>query len=237
MVRRLLYGALYAFIQRIVLKTRVRGHIAAREPLVLVSNHVGSLGPVSIMSSLRRKLYPWVAHEVTERREVRRYLQKEFTEPELRLKGAAGRFVSALIGLVCVSLMRGVEAIPVYKKSRKLRQTLERSLSLLVSGKTIVVFPEDTERRINEVFCEFSSGFLNLARHFYRMTRHVLRFVPVAVHPRLRVIRLGEPVAHDPSVPFSVEKRRLHDELQARVHSLYRAVEQGSRRKAVSRAS
>jgi hypothetical protein len=98
--------------------------------------------------------------------------------------------------------MRDVQAIPVYAASRRIRDTLERSLELLLKGKNLLVFPENKERPINEVLGDFSTGFLALARLYYQKTRKAICFLPVAVNQRVKGIRIGRPIRFDCPPPL-----------------------------------
>jgi hypothetical protein len=213
--------------QRLILKLRLHGlgrafrYLACGEPLIIVSNHIGSYGPLSIISSLPLKVYPWVAHEVTSMRQVASRLQREFTELELRLRPPASVWLARLIGRICVFIMRDLQAIPVYASSRRIRDTLQRSLELLLRGKNILVFPENKERPINEVLGDFSTGFLAMARLYYEKTRKAIRFLPVAVNQKVKGIQIGRAIRFDAALPFAQEKRRLKRELEASIYSMY----------------
>jgi 1-acyl-sn-glycerol-3-phosphate acyltransferase len=228
----LIVRLLCKLFQRLILKLRLRGWgrafraLASGEPLIVVSNHIGSYGPLSIISSLPLKVYPWVAHEVTELGNVARRLQKEFTELELKLRPPASVWLARLIGRVCVFIMRDLQAIPVYASSRRIRDTLERSLELLLKGRNILVFPEDKERPINEVLGDFSTGFLAMARLYYRKTRKAIRFLPVAVNQKVKGIRIGKPIRFDAGLPYLQEKRRLKRKLEDSIYTLYYDLEQ-----------
>ena len=228
----LIVRLLCKLFQRLVLKLRLRGwgwafrQLSAGEPLIFVSNHLGSYGPLSVLSALPLKLYPWVAHEVTELGKVARKLQKEFTELELKLRPPASVWLARLIGRLCVAIMRDVQAIPVYASSRRIRDTLQRSLELLLKGKNILVFPENKERPINEVLGDFSTGFLAMARLYYQKTRKAICFLPVAVNQKVKGIRVGRPIRFDSRRPFPQEKGRLKRELESSIYSLYYDLEQ-----------
>jgi len=223
---------LYRVFKQVLLQIRIRGYarlsrlLASGEPLILVSNHIGSFGPVSVLSSLPAKLYPWVAHEVTELKKVARHLQVEFTELELKLRPPLSVWLARVIGRICVALMRSIEAIPVYSGSRRIRSTLQRSLELLLAGKNILVFPEDKERPINEVLGDFNTGFLAMARLYYQKTRKLIRFLPVAVNEKVKAIKIGQPIRFDVCRPFLQEKLRLKRKLQDAIYALYYSLEE-----------
>jgi 1-acyl-sn-glycerol-3-phosphate acyltransferase len=218
--------------KQVLLQIRVRGWrrlsrlLSSGEPLIFVSNHIGSFGPVSVLTSLPAKLYPWVAQEVTELKKVARHLQLEFTELELKLKPPLSVWLARLIGRICVALMRNIEAIPVYSGSRRIHTTLQRSLELLLAGKNILVFPEDKERPINEVLGDFNTGFLAMARLYYQKTRKLIRFLPVAVNAKMKAIKIGNPIRFDVRRPFLQEKQRLKRRLQEAIYALYYSMEE-----------
>jgi 1-acyl-sn-glycerol-3-phosphate acyltransferase len=223
----LIVRLLVKLFQRLILRLRLRGwgqafrQLSRGEPLIFVSNHIGSYGPLSVLSSLPLKLYPWVAHEVTEMRNVALRLQKEFTELELKLRPPFSVWLARIIGRLCIAVMRDVQAIPVYASSRRIRDTLERSLELLLKGRNILVFPENKERPINEVLGDFSTGFLAMARQYYQKTRKAICFLPVAVNQKVKGIRIGRPIRFNASLPYLQEKRRLKGELEDSIYSMY----------------
>ncbi len=217
----------YSIIRRLFFNSHLQGarNLRTDEPVILVANHVGSFGPVSVITSVPVRMYPWVAHEVTDIRTVAPRIQAEFFEQELHLKPPFSTYLGRVIGRVCVALMKDIGAIPVYQKSKKIRATVEKTLSLLEQGKNILVFAEDSTRKINDVLCEFCTGFLHVAKLYYDKTRKALTFLPVAVNRRVHGILVGKPIRFDVNAPFSAEKQRLKRELESTVYTLYRKLE------------
>jgi hypothetical protein len=204
---------------------RGRGNLRSEEPVIMVANHVGSFGPVSVITSLPVRLYPWVAHEVTDLKTVAARIQREFLELELHLKPPLSAWLGRVVGRVCVALMKDIGAIPVYQKSKKITTTVLQSLSLLEQGKNILVFAEDSTRKINDSLSEFCTGFLHVAKLYYQRTRKAVQFLPVAVNRRVGAIMIGRPIRFDAAKPFSVEKKRLKTELESTVYALYQQIE------------
>jgi 1-acyl-sn-glycerol-3-phosphate acyltransferase len=206
---------------------RVRGstRLSNEEPVIMVANHVGSFGPVSVIASLPIRMYPWVAYEVTDRKTAAPRIQAEFLEQELHLRPPLSTYLAKVIGRVCVALMRDIGAIPVYAKSRKIRSTMRCSLGLLEEGKNIIVFAEDSSKKLNDALCELRTGFIHVARLYYQKTRKAIQFLPIAVNRKVRGIRIGAPIRFDPSLPFRRERQRLKSELQNRIFALYDELE------------
>ena len=218
----------YRVLRRLFFNTHLRGlRNLSGEPSILVANHAGAFGPVSIITSMPMEMHPWVAHEVTRLDTAATRIQAEFCEQELKLKPPLSAFLARIIGRVCVAIMKDIGAIPVYQKSKDIRQTVLRSLSLLKQGKSILVFAEDSSRKINDVLGEFCTGFIHVARLYYQETRKAVQFFPVAVNRNAHRIRVGTPIRFDAATPFAREKRRIQHELQDSVYSLYLQLENG----------
>ncbi len=217
----------YKVIRRLFFNSHLHGlkNLKGDGPVIMVANHVGSFGPVSVITSMPLRMFPWVSHEVTDIATVARRIQEEFLEQELHLRPPVSTYFGRVIGRICVALMKDIGAIPVYQKSRRIRTTVELSVNLLAQGKNILVFAEDSTRKINDVLCEFCTGCIHLARDYYEKTRKTVQFLPVAVNRRVRGILVGKPIRFDVSAPFPREKVRLKAELESSVFSLYQALE------------
>jgi 1-acyl-sn-glycerol-3-phosphate acyltransferase len=217
----------YKVLRRLFFNSRVRGigNMQAGEPVIMVANHAGAYGPVSVITSMPFTLYPWVAHEVTDLHTVARRIQDEFFEQELHLKPPVSTYLARVIGRICVAVMKDIGAIPVYQMSKEIRSTVARTLALLEQGKNILVFAEDSTKKINDVLCEFRTGFIHVARLYYEKTRKAVQFLPVAVNRKMGGILIGKPIRFDVTSPFSMEKQRLKSELQSTVYTLYRKLE------------
>ena len=223
--------AVYTLLAKIIKVFYVKAHIQGIQKVlentnaVVVANHLGSFGPLALMSSLTHKLYPWVVHEVTNLKDCAAYIRRDFVEKELKLRSFVGRDLSRLIGRICVHLMSYLKAVPVYRKSRKLVKTFEISLSYLKSGKTLLIFPENDESKKQDDICMLDTGFIRLARWLYQTTHKILSFYPVAVNKNVRGIRVGEPVRFNPDAPYGEERIRIKEQLEWSISSMYRAME------------
>ena len=219
----------YKVLRHLFFKARLRGrsNLKTGEPVIMVANHVGSFGPVSVITAMPVRMYPWVAHEVTDLRTVSKRIQDEFFEQELHLRPPVSTFLARVAGRICVALMKDIGAIPVYQQSKKIRTTVQLSLNLLEQGKTILVFAEDSKRKLNEALCEFCTGFIHLAKLYYEKTRKAILFLPVGVNRKVGGILIGKPIRFDAANPFSREKLRLKNELEATVYTLYQELEEG----------
>jgi len=189
-------------------------NIPARGPVVFVANHLGSYAPIAVLAAFPRRLYPWVQHDVTERKVCPGYLRLDFIEPELRLQPPLSRAAAWLISKPCLAVMKALGAVPVYPRSPRLSITWERSLEVLRKEEALVIFPENKDRPSNGVVNGFDGGFVDLGSFFFKDTGRTLDFIPVAVHKEAKAIRVGRPIPYIPAHPLSFERRRIVTALQ-----------------------
>ncbi len=214
----------YKVLRFLVVRARVLGlaNLRGSRIRILVSNHVGSFGPLSVITSLPVELYPWVIHDTTDPHAAADRIRREFIEGELHLRPPLSTWLSRVVGRIAAAIMRDIGAVPVYQYSRRIAATVQRSLELMLRGKTLLVFPEDSTRPLNAAICEFCTGFIHLAKLFYEKTKSVVEFLPVAVNEKRRRIIVGKPIEFDVCVPFPAEKARLKRELEQTITELYR---------------
>ena len=208
-------------------KARIEGvqNVLNSRNVVVVANHLGSFGPLALMSSLTHKLYPWVVQEVTNLKDCAAYIRKDFVEKELKIRSCLGRELSRLISRICVRLMSYLKAIPVYSRSREIFKTFEISLAYLKAQKALLVFPENEESKKQDDLCMLNTGFIRLAQWVYETTHKVLTFYPVAINKKVRAIRVGEPIRFDPSAPYGEERMRIKTHLERSISGMYQALE------------
>jgi 1-acyl-sn-glycerol-3-phosphate acyltransferase len=194
-------------------------------PVIFIANHEQSFGPVAAMASLPKPLLPWVAHQITDRRLCPPYLEDDFVRPEVRLLPPLSTILARIIGRICVRIMHDIAAIPVYRQSRRIAETILQSVRRLEQGKRLLIFPEMPNQRWNDILCEFDTGFVAVAKTFFERTRTAVCFIPVAVNRRMRSLRLGAPVIFDPTLTYHVERTRIREELKRRICALYLEME------------
>lgn len=196
-------------------------NIPSQGPAVLASNHLGSYGPIAVLSVLPVRLYPWVEHQTTDWKLSPDYLRRDFVEPELHLKPPLSHAAAWLIAWACVLLMKIIQVIPVYEKSMKLTITWKRSLELLKQKKLLIVFPENENIPFNEVMHKFDQGFIGLAPLYFKKTGRALKFIPVAIHKAAKAIKIGRPVSYNPQKNIASERERIRTALQNSITKMY----------------
>jgi hypothetical protein len=112
--------ALYWFVSH-MLDAFIRGgeltgaeNLPKEGPVIYVSNHALSLGPIAVAASLPVRIFPWVIGDMLDREKAAAYLNKDFVEPQLHIPPPFSMPLTRLISKASVRLLCGVGSIPVW---------------------------------------------------------------------------------------------------------------------------
>ncbi len=192
-------------------------------PSIFVANHQGSYGPIALMLFLPFSAYPWVTHEIVDRTRAANYIEYDFVRKELSLAPPLSTWLARLIGRVCVVLMQSLQAIAVYRGSRRISTTIAESCRYLDAGRWLLVFPEISDEAYNETLDRFDTGFVAIARRYFELNGRCVRFYPVAVSRRRDQVRFAPPIHYRPANGYRHERDRIVAELQETICDMLNA--------------
>jgi hypothetical protein len=201
-------------------------NIVPDRPKLFISNHAGSLGPLSIFISLPVCLHPWVIAEMTDVPRTAEYLFKDFILPAWHLDGHIGKRVSSLLAPIAVGVINSLDPISVDRNRGWCREVFQQSLDLLLAGENLLIFPENPEREADNLpeIRPFLGGFCWLSYMFQKASGYPLTIQPMAVYPRKRRLILDTPVHLDLRGDHRSAIKKSVDELQAIVNKLYNTI-------------
>ena len=185
------------------------------EPCVIVGNHSQIYGPIAGELHVPGKHYIWCAGEMMEWAEVPAYAYRDFWSGKPKAVRWFFKLLSYAITPIAVCLFNNAHTVPVRHDAR-LITTFRQSMERLDEGCSIVIFPECYDEH-NNIVHDFQNKFVDLARFYYKKTGKALRFVPLYLAPRLKLMNFGEPVCFDPSAPIAQERRRICEALMDRI--------------------
>lgn len=203
-------------------------NIIPDRPSIFISNHAGSLGPLSIFISLPVRLHPWVIAEMTDIPRTADYLYKDFILPAWHLRGKFGRQVSKLIAPIAVGVIKSTDPISVDRNQGWVRDAFFQSLELLKSGGKLLIFPENPERDKDDSheIRPFLGGFCWLSQMYQKSTGEPLVIQPMAVYPKGHRMILGSPITLDISGDIRTTIQSATKRLQDIVLSLYYSIKE-----------
>jgi len=192
-------------------------------PAVIVANHMGSIGPVGICSSLPMRLYPWVLGTTVDPVKGPENVRKDFVEKVLHLEPPLSEIVAKSICKISTPLLLALGCIPVPDTHEEQAATFQCSLDLLKQGKILLIVPEDPKGEPVDPLTgirPFKRGFLRIGELYYQETGGRLPFYPVAIHEEGLVI-VGEPIAYNPLNDPRVERLRMVSLLEQTIKSMH----------------
>lgn len=180
-----------------------------QHPAIYVGHHQNMYGPVHTMASFPAFIRPWGLGVFLDGKTASRHFC-EFTFRERLGWGRLRTSIAAPIGGHYVAaLLRSGRAIPVYRQSRRLLETMDLSLDALVKGESIAVFPDVEYDEKSPQLDEIYSGFLKLEKVYHRKTGKHIPFIPLYCSKKQRSIYVGDAIYFEDGQPFGEEKTRV----------------------------
>ncbi len=191
-------------------------------PGVLVSNHLGAIGPIGICCSMPMRLYPWIRKETIDEDLAPDYIRLDFVEKELKLDLPWSMLVAKAISKIMVPVFHSMGCITVYREFRDLEKTFAQSLPLLLEGKYLLIAPEDPTLDPDPIdgMRPFMKGFPHLGKLYAEETDRSLPFYPVTIHPT-GVVVIGQPISYNPDNHAHRERVRIASLLSKAIKNRY----------------
>ncbi len=195
--------------------------LPGRSPAVYVANHARSLGPIAVISSLPFRVYPWAIGDMMDWEKAPAYLERDFVQAELHLRPPLSMWLSRLIVQFSIRLLRGVKCVPVWQGDKRL-ETYHLSIDFLLQGRPLLIFPEDPRLPLDDVcgMRPFKKGFAGLGEMYFERSGLNLPFYPLAVHERLRQVKVGRAFSFNPNNDRLRERSRLASVLEAAIRNM-----------------
>lgn len=186
-----------------------------KEPCILVGNHSQMYGPIAAELYAPGEHYAWCAGEMMHLKEVPDYAYRDFWAGKPKYIRWFYKGLSYVIAPLSVLVFNNAHTIGVYHDSRIL-STLKTTVKRLEEGNHIVIFPEQNVP-YNNIVNSFQTGFVDVAKLYYRRTGKQLSFVPVYLAPKRKTMYLGEPVVFCPEASMEEERLRISEALMDKI--------------------
>ena len=126
-------------------------------------------------------------------------------------------FAMTVVPLYCARFIR------LDAHGEEAHETYRISVDHLSAGQSLLIFPEDPAQPLDEQckMSPFYKGFARLGELYYERTQKILKFYPLAVHPGLREVKVGKPIAFNPNNHPANERVRIRSVLEAIIRGMY----------------
>ena len=192
-------------------------------PYVFICNHGEFYGPIVCELFLPVHVRPWtISRMMYDKKKVSAYIYENTIKPVEWMPMFLKRILARFTGWLSVTVMREMEAIPVYRESpMKLRETFRLSVEALEAGDHLLIFPENPEYKYaSEGINPLSPGFVMVGTAYYRKTGKRLRFMPLYANKIQRTITFGQEIVFDPEKPYAEEQDRIVQEAEQQIRQM-----------------
>lgn len=177
------------------------------EPCIFVGNHTQMNGPIICELYSPVPCRTWCAGQMMNLKEVPAYAYADFWSGKPKYIRWLYKILSYIIAPLSVCVFNNANTIAVYRDNRII-STFRNTVSALMEGSSVVVFPECYDE-YNNIVNRFQEKFVDVARIYYRKTGKAVKFVPVYIAPKLKTMYFGTPTEFDPETNINEERHRI----------------------------
>lgn len=191
-------------------------------PVIFVANHRDVYGPIVTNLYFPYSYRPWIENKVLSKEKIIGHI-KIFVAQRIRPAWFAKLF-TRIMAPITVWLLNSLDPIPVYRRAemRQAISTFKLSVKALQEQDNLMIFPEDPAKSEGEYASSgvspFFTGFVSVAKFYYKQTGKSVTFYPVYSDQTKRTISFGEGITYDPEGENETE--RICEYLMAKMNEM-----------------
>jgi hypothetical protein len=215
------FGKCFKFIARIFFfKWKIECKEQAEDPAVYIVPHQNLFGPIHTMALLSKETRLWTLHVFLNQRECFRQLYDyTFSERYGWPNGWAG-FLAGLLSLIVPGFLRSFGCVPVYRNTRNIHMTINRTLEALFAKESILICPDIEYTDSGSGMGEMYTGYLHLEKPYYDRTGKHLPFVPVYCSKKQKKLLIGKAVYFNNQKHFHEERAEITLRLKRGINAM-----------------
>ncbi len=192
-------------------------------PVIYVSHHQNLYGPLAIMAWFQKPVRILVYFAFFEQNSCyRQFMDYTFTE-RLGWNHQVAACIAKPVSYYISRLIRSMGAIPVYRGTRQVLDTIEASEAALLRGESLLLFPDVDYTNSSGEMGKMYKGFLHLEKYYYKSTGKHISFVPLYVSKKMRRIITGDAIHFGRQEDFKQEKERVYHEIHTSINRMAQA--------------
>ena len=188
------------------------------EPVIIVSNHAQTNGPIACELYSPRMRYTWCVGEMMTLKEIPAYAFKDFWSQKPKYTHPFYKALSYLIAPLANIIFNNANTIAVRHDAR-IFSTFRKTLAKLHAGVDIVIFPEYDSPH-NNVIYNFHDRFIDVAKLYHKKSGKEICFVPLYIAPKLGKMYYGKPIRYQASNSTDEERVRIRQYLMDEITSI-----------------
>ena len=195
------------------------GDIPARA--ILLANHSAMFGPVKYKLYLPANYYCWAAWPMFGNYRSRyHYLRDVYFMQKRHKSKFAATLLSSFEALFSPWFYKGMRFMASYDDTRFIT-TIRKSMEVLESDMSIMIFPENSTDGYHEVLQGFFGGFVELAKYYRKKHGEDVPMYPIYYHDKKNVIVIGEPCKLTDYLNQGYTREQIAQDMCDKVNNLF----------------
>ena len=191
------------------------------EKCIIISNHNNKKGPMVFEHSLPTYHVTWGAYQMLGSYKMRfRYLRDVLYIQKNHMGKFKATLKASFEALFSIYFYRGMKVLPSYPDAR-FRRTLQYSIDCLDSGRSISLYPEDSNQGYFDEMTHFFPGFVMLAQQYFKKTGEDLPIFPAYYGRKKKKIVVGKPLYVQDFVKQGLDREQIADKFRLEVNQLF----------------
>ncbi|MBG9984354.1 glycerol acyltransferase [Aerococcaceae bacterium DSM 111022] len=179
------------------------------EPTVFVSHHENLKGPIKLLLWLPFFVRIWILSSIVDQEDCyNHYVNYTFTE-RFGMPRKLAEWIALPASHIVAWGTNSVQAIPVFRSSKKIKRTFDMSVDALDNNQPILILPDidyaDSSTHIGQMY----EGFLAIDRIYFKKTGKRVRFLPIYASYDTHQIRCGNPIYFTGDKHFRQERSEI----------------------------
>jgi len=182
------YARFVKFIGKTILPKYKSAVDEYNEPVVYICRHLNMHGPFVTINAFHN-IHPLILSSYFSVKDC----YKLYMEYTFKVRMKWNKLFSAMMATICsmlvVPLIRSFKAVPVYRGIKmNIMKTFRIGNKFLLSGESLIVYPDINYTEGYDSKCDIYSGFLLLGKQYFLSTGKKLKFIPLIIDDNNKVI-------------------------------------------------
>ncbi len=182
------------------------------EPCIFVANHMEISGPIITELYIPYNIRPWIIDKMLDKKTIKHHMISGISRIFPKRAEFRNKITANILSPFIYNLLSSTNPIPVHRTGRGILETINKSVSALDNGESILLFPEnptDDGHYKLEGASKFYTGFVSIAKKYYEKTGKSIKFNPVYADRKNKILTVGNHIEFNPKSLYSNEKERI----------------------------
>lgn len=190
------------------------------QPIVFVSHHENLKGPIRILIWTPIFMRTWVLSTLTNKEEAYKHFRDFTFSVRFGFPKTIANLLAKPVSRVTAYILNQIRVIPVFRKSRKIVETLSESVETIAEKVPVLIFPDVDYSSDAKKMGDIYEGFLMIEKMYYRKFKEHVNFIPMYANRRKFKIQFGTPVQFNDSENFNAQRSLVAEELHSQLNKL-----------------